>query len=496
MSNAGYQWEEEGEILFEEGIRPRIVGRANRSIPSKPPRKHTRCFEQALEIMPKLAERAYPPNGAKAERATFNYQARRFVAANNLDFSKAREALQSHLPHSSVPTGFEEMYVPGISKIKEQDIRVRAVIERNVKRSSTPGFPWVTFGSLNRDVLDNHFELVIKVTIERLNLLLNFDTESATNLAPSDLVKLGLVDPVSLFIKDEPHTLQKLMEQRYRLIFGVSLTEFIIQCLLYGEQNQAEIKVAHNIPPKSGMGLTDHGISDIWLYYDTKVSVYGGRGTVVHNDCSGYDWTMQEYGFISDHLRRQALNGAHDNSFWTRISKAHMFCMARKVFLFSDGTMIEQTIPGVLPSGMYNTSSTNSNIRATEHFHIAIKQGKEPACATMGDDCFERELENITYEYSLLGRNVKPGKPYNPEEPEQFSFCSHTFIDGIAIPENIVKMLVTMLDNLPVTYLDTLARYEQFVYDIRHCPNKSDLIALVNRSGWWQQCPQAPRFSM
>jgi hypothetical protein len=168
--------------------------------------------------------------------------------------------------------------------------------------------------------------------------------------------------------------------------------------------------------------------------------------------------------------------------------------MARKVFLFSDGTMVEQTIPGVLPSGMYCTASTNSNIRATEHYHIAIKQGLQPACATMGDDCFERELDNITEEYALLGRIVKPGITH-AGSMEQFSFCSHTFKNNSAIPENVDKMLMNLLCQLPVTYEDTLSRYNQFVQDIRNRPDKDELIFIVNYSGWWATCPQPPVFT-
>lgn len=313
----------------------------------------------------------------------------------------------------------------------------------------------------------------MQVVMERLKLLANFDF-SLTDAW--DLVLNGLIDPVKLFVKNEPHKLSKIVEGRFRLIFSMSVIDNIIARILLSFQNNAEIDAWEDIPLKPGMGLTDDHMKSIWKYvWEHEV------GGLVEADMKGWDWSFQEQDFVADLERRAALNnGKH--TLWWQIARAHYHCVMRKVMVLSDGEMYKQLTPGIMPSGWYATSSTNSAVRAINHAHAALVEGVEPFIMAMGDDSVERTVPNVEEHYRSLGKICGM---LNPASSQKFEFCSTLFQGAIGVPVNLTKQLYNLLRVRPIAANDACLRFDQFCYELRHCPELPTIIRIIKESGWF-----------
>jgi len=293
-----------------------------------------------------------------------------------------------------------------------------------------------------------------------------------------ELVKMGLVDPMKVFVKQEPHKTTKIEEGRVRLICSVSLIDNIIARLLCSIQNNTEIKYNARLPVKPGLGLHDDGLACINDYVREKFS----DCTPVEGDAKGWDWSVQEWDFTMDCERRVALCNAEGTVF-ERLLRAHFYVMARKVFVLSDGSMHEQLKPGIMPSGWYNTSSSNSNMRCMNHFIIADHLDFEPEIMAMGDDSIEKSFEDPINWYSKLGKNMSM---FNEVSVDSFEFCSTQFDGSLGTPVNVDKILFNLLSNKTNNLDEACELWSAFLFNIRNLPQieKDSLLEVVERSKW------------
>jgi len=316
---------------------------------------------------------------------------------------------------------------------------------------------------------------VVFAVIERMTKLLHY--KFTGNETPSDLVKLGLCDPCKEFVKFEPHKLSKILEGRYRLITSMSLIDNIICRLLCSLQNETEINEWKDIPSKPGLGLNDEGLRAIKM----SVLLMSKLGRIAEGDVKGWDWSVQEWDFINDFHRRVYLCSGYGTVF-EHLLYAHFRCMARKVFVLSDGTMYQQLLPGIMPSGWYNTSSSNSAIRGKNHYIIADQRKFDPCVIAMGDDSLERWFPKAVEAYFELGKNMGM---FNEVEPTDFEFCSTRFTGPLGYPVNVDKQLFNILSKPPENQVDGSTRYSQFAYEMRWHHERTGLLEIVNKSGWW-----------
>jgi hypothetical protein len=235
-----------------------------------------------------------------------------------------------------------------------------------------------------------------------------------------------------------------------------------------------------DLPVKPGMGLSDEGILAIIRYVKDKLAV---NGLVSESDISGWDFTMQEPDFKMDADRRIYL-ASSEGTVHAVILRAHFYCMARKVMVLSNGMVIMQVKPGIMPSGWYNTSSTNSNVRCYDHIAIAIKQLRTPGIMAMGDDSDEKHVDNAVEEYAKRGKKVKM---YNVRSADDFEFCSMRFVQGTAYPVSEVKQLINLLCYKPRDKEDLWSRYGDFNREMRYHPKLSFYQDLIRDTGWLEQ---------
>lgn len=297
------------------------------------------------------------------------------------------------------------------------------------------------------------------------------------NYTPVDLLKNGYIDAMKLFIKLEPHKISKLNENRERLIFSVSLIDNIIAILLCNAQNKTEIINYLTIPSKAGLSFTDEGTRK-FLETIPDFSILG-------TDVKDWDFHLKPWEFQLDLDRRADLNGGH-NTLWYHLLQVQYYCIQRKVFVLSDGTMYAQVLPGIMPSGYNNTTSTNSAIRAGNHHVIAAKLQFNPWCYTMGDDSLEKDHPGVTEAYtSYLGKTIKDSKIVSKDSG--FEFCSNFYKDGISYSTSCDKQLFNLLNFTRPSQTEIDERYLQFKYELRHHPKLNSLLSIIALSGWLQQ---------
>lgn len=312
------------------------------------------------------------------------------------------------------------------------------------------------------------------LVVERLLVLLGLDIQSKPS--PRCLVEAHACDPIYVFIKDEPHKQEKLEKERYRIISCVSILDTLVERVLYTLQNKTEIDHCDYSPYKPGMGLHDDGQKALFEWFKMLEAGFVPAST----DVSAWDWSVADWMLEDDgHYRVQVAGG--EGSAWAKLVMAQHYCIAHKVFVLPSGEMFAQTEGGVLPSGCFNTSSTNSHMRHGLASHVQIELGEftewtRGEGAQMGDDALERFVEGMADVYVSLGFQVK-GVARCP--PGEYSFCSTSWKgDWRGEPESWKKTLFRYLSKPKESY-DALLR-DALLYDFRHLPGREDLMSRVD----------------
>ncbi len=246
------------------------------------------------------------------------------------------------------------------------------------------------------------------------------------------LVDESLCDAVSLFVKNEPHPEKKFLSKRWRLISSVSLVDQVIDRLLHTRQNKVEIFLWYKLPSLPGMGLTTETDYKRILRAATKRAEKHGTG-IACADVSGFDWSIKEWQIMLDaEIRTKLMRGCP--SYVRDLMMRRARCLCRTLYSTPQGKLISQDVLGVVKSGTFNTSSTNSRVRVLMAWAVGAEW-----CVAMGDDSLEAPVEHAVEKYAELGHRVTD---YNVAE-DTFEFCSHTFhMDGSGwYPTDPVKSL-------------------------------------------------------
>lgn len=330
-----------------------------------------------------------------------------------------------------------------------------------VNGDAGPGVPLNRLASTNKQLILKHSSLVEKCVLNRMRLLLTSDGKE--DYSPEELIKLGLCDPVRLFVKNEPHGVKKELSRRWRLISSVSLIDQLCERLMFSEQNRLEITQWKDLPSKPGLGLDD---------YEDLAAIASAipEGKVAEADVTGWDWSVQEWELEIEAYMRSRLMQLAANEPLARAIRLRYQAVARSVFVEPSGRLISQKWYGVQLSGCYNTSSTNSRLRVL----VAHLVGAKWAMA-MGDDCVETFVENAFEKYRLLGH---PLKMYRLASSRDFEFCSHRFRGNKCFPVNPDKSLFRLLSK-GLEERD-LAQFQSFLKD--H-PDRKLLSALAKLEG-------------
>lgn len=392
------------------------------------------------------------------------YQASRFQPgvepSEDVQEKMLNKILQEY-PHTQVPLGFES---EKLSVTRAQVLRALDACEG----TSSPGLPWASICATNQEVKDKHADWLVDAVLQRLELLANFDSSREDCACdPRWLVQEHLCDPVRLFIKQEPHTIKKDQEGRWRLISSVSLTDQVVERLLFQVQNEMEIDNWETCPSKPGIGLSlDEQASSLYN------SVSGRLAGAESDDIEGWDFNVKEWQMRLEARARVALARASARSIFGRIVRARLWCLSRSVFVTSAGKMWYQTVAGWMKSGCYITSSGNSRMRVVLAWVIGCLW-----CIAMGDDSVHHIAPGGFEKCQELGFRIKASRPC---ADGSFEFCSHVFKRGpggvVAQPLNWAKSAFRLLDGKP-----SAMKLEQFKFEYRHSPELPRLLGVIYR---------------
>nr|WBT97306.1 polyprotein [Subterranean clover mottle virus] len=410
---ASYEWKNLSESISSRGMPLADVGRSSCKFRETVRKELGADVTAASFEFPELQGYSWPDRGSKAERGSLLYQAGRFKPTPPP--AKLYEAVVKLAPEypETVPRACLRREQWDKEEIAKE---AREIGQKKVNPKASPGVPLSILGKTNKEVLDRHGDLVYIAVAERICMLAEADLADAPD--PVDLVKAGYCDPIRLFVKQEPHPLKKVVEGRFRLISSVSLVDQLVERLLFGPQNETEIDLWQSVPSKPGMGLSQPWqVSALWndLEHKHKLS------PAAEADISGFDWSVQSWEILADVCIRIDRGGFKGN---LRKAALNRFkCFSNAVFQLSDGTLISQGLPGLMKSGSYCTSSTNSRIRC-----LMAKIIGAPWCIAMGDDSVEGYVEGAREMYDSLGHTCKDYIPCKADldKLEEVNFCSHT----------------------------------------------------------------------
>ncbi len=371
-----------------------------------------------------------PPRGEAAVLDSIVMQAARHQAGAEPSQDLRQKLLDRALrewPHVSVPSH----WVPDAEGAIQWDLvreRVVNILRNEIKSDASPGFPLSNIGDNTKVIETMGEDFIVSVVISRLKLLLCNDCLGT----PMSLVDESLCDAVSLFVKNEPHPEKKFLSKRWRLISSVSLVDQVIDRLLHTRQNKVEIFLWYKLPSLPGMGLTTETDYKRILRAATKRAEKHGTG-IACADVSGFDWSIKEWQIMLDaEIRTKLMRGCP--SYVRDLMMRRARCLCRTLYSTPQGKLISQDVLGVVKSGTFNTSSTNSRVRVLMAWAVGAEW-----CVAMGDDSLEAPVEHAVEKYAELGHRVTD---YNVAE-DTFEFCSHTFhMDGSGwYPTDPVKSL-------------------------------------------------------
>lgn len=340
-----------------------------------------------------------------------------------------------------------------------------------MKTDATPGVPWIKYGIDKGSVWANYQPLIIAAVTDRVKLLMKTKPCDLPT-TPEGKVQGGFCDPIRVFVKQEPHKLEKISQGRFRIISVVSMVDELVERLIANTQNEVEIGLWDLIPSKPGMGLSTDEQTNI-LYS----SVQPLLSEAAEADITAWDWSIEGWMIEMDARARLVLAQhvkhpflfAPDNV--TNLYLNRFSCLAHAVFSLSDGQLFAQRKPGLIKSGSYCTSSTNSRIRVM----LSKLVGAE-WCIAMGDDSVEQYRDTAAEAYKKLGINLKF---YKRTDLDSFEFCSTNFSSKRAEPLNWAKTFFRLLCNPP-----TDAFQLQFEQEMRNSPELQRCVEILAFSGW------------
>jgi len=301
-----------------------------------------------------------------------------------------------------------------------------------VQNKASPGTPLSQFGSSNGEVMETlGLEAIVDMVYLRLIKFKLYTPEAVREIGPVECVKQGLMDPVRVFVKNEPHSLKKRSTGRVRLIHSVSLLDKIIELLLVRSEQKVQISNWKTIPSKPGISFEEDGRKAI---YDKVISwkPFGYSSDMSHWDMSVTDWLMQ------DDMEITLLKCLNPTSLWEDFVRVKEALEEQAVYQFSDGELVIPHFRGITNSGKQKTSSSNSRMRVL----LAKHCGSEDVIAA-GDDSCEKSVfppEIIISNYEAYGFTVKQ----LTHVVSEFEFCSHVYKRDLLYSVNEEKILMNL----------------------------------------------------
>lgn len=460
-----FKWEEGGSFSDKSVI----VGNSSCVFRPGAPLKENAMWEKIKSLLPDCRNYGWPNRSAEAEKISYKLQCDRHVCSKDRYIPNAQELkeaddslLKSYVKHDIDPclVNFDEI---ALRK------RICEVIGF-VKRDASPGVPYAFVASTNGKLLDTYKELIIDCVIDRIRLRNQYSLSQLNDMTPEELVQKGLVDPVRVFVKSEPHKIKKLNEGRVRLIHSVSIVDKIIEMVLIRDLTKLEINNWYRIPSKPGIGFTTE---DNDLVYEDVIS----NKPMCASDVEGWDWNVEKWQIVDDAEMVIKLCN-NPSKIWEHQVRIGALIECKSVYQFSDGLMVKNLFEGIVNSGKYKTSSGNSRMRTK----LAKLVGADKTIAA-GDDAVESFVKDAIEKYKRFGFKIKA---YDLVE-DSFEFCSRIYSSKGSWPINVGKMVMNLIHNTPRNLFEFRMYMMGFENDLGSHPDFENIMQAVAEVGYFEQ---------
>jgi hypothetical protein len=340
--------------------------------------------------------------------------------------------------------------------------------------ASGPGYPFqVGYEDLSA-LLDGDSEAVIACAI---CLLLRYMVETPEEFQSHTRVELnstGRSIPSRIFIKQEPHPLEKITQGRLRVVISDSVVHVLVDRFLLGPIHRKMIRFAPVIATSIGLGLTD----EMMTTFLDKAGMTVDECGLWSSDQSGFDWNM--YWFFleivcSVYVSLSGATGRYRNAIYNSA-----WSLINSYFVLSDGRMYFTLETGIRRSGGLDTGHGNSISRVSinlaarivmkEMYGSTLRLKSALPSFTMGDDCCESfgcvtTSERITEVFRVLGFRITD-LSYS-EDGRDIEFCSMKMsrrqdgdrFEPLSWPRMLFRLLSSMAEQ---KFLD------QFKMEMRH----------------------------
>lgn len=262
-------------------------------------------------------------------------------------------------------------------------------------------------------------------------------------------------DPLRVFIKKEPHKIEKIEQGRFRLISAVSLVDAMIDRVLF---RRLKRKISDNYSA-TGMMI---GWTPLGGGYRYVANLFMGEKIKLMADRSSWDWTYPEW--LAKACLDIILMLAVESPRWWRSVVVNRFkCLFWKArFKFDDGEEINQREPGIMKSGCYLTIVLNSLSQIIIHRMAKGDTAFERPFICLGDDTLQSDEDD---EY--LDNIRRLGFVLKVSREEEIEFAGFRLFNDRFIPAYGDKHLFRLM-HLPMddkeTLRTTLENYQVLYY--------------------------------
>lgn len=187
-----------------------------------------------------------------------------------------------------------------------------------------------------------------------------------------------------MFIKDEPHSLKKVTENRFRLIHCLSLVDQMVDKVLFTPWYEAELRNPMATTQKTGWSPLPAGYQRLIATFPVDESIAV--------DKSLWDWTMVPYVIVMYvRMKMAQMQGEVPPNYWYLVWRRLTFVLGPGTrFRLSTGLEYRQLSWGIMKSGWLLTLSMNSAAQAYQHVLACKRAGWMGRASTilwaMGDD--------------------------------------------------------------------------------------------------------------
>jgi len=343
-------------------------------------------------------------------------------------------------------------------------------IKDHIKPEASPGVPCAITSNRNDKLMEIMGERLNDAVLDRVEKLRATDIEELRLTDRRKRMDDGLMDPVRVFVKNEPHKIEKIEQGRVRLIMSVSIVDKIIEMLLSRHLCKLEIQNWRDIPSKPGIGFSEG--DNAAVYED----ILGCGLPMSFADIQGWDWSVKAW-MIEDEAESAIKLARQTSLVWRHLMRAKAILESETVFQFSDGVMVMPIYKGIVNSGKLRTSRGNSFMRV----RLADLIGSRKTIAA-GDDSVENTVEDAQAKYRRLGIVCKE---YETVETE-FEFCSRLYGPGYSYALNKEKMIMNLLHQEPRNSLEFRASMIGFADELSSRPDYDRILELIESVGYYE----------